>query len=453
MLNSYHPKLWALPKIHSYSIQEKPFLHIDGDIFIWKAFDQELMSSGLITQNKESATSFYENIMQLLEANLTYFPKEIEQERQKGELIYAYNAGIFGGHDINFFQRYTQKAFGFVNANLQNLDRINIVDFNIFFEQYLFYCMAKDEQKSVDVLFDNLIDDTQYTGFGDFREVPYNKKYLHLLGNYKKSTSVCTQMANRLRKDYPEHYYKIIELFRKKELPLFKNYYWFVGQCTKDEFISRHSALQNKYLNQMLVKETVMAEEVRCPDSWLFVHNGACNVDDEMQIEDHRNYLQKLSEIITHKFALISREYLYARDISCTMYFEHVFGTNSSVYEKIIVRDEIIEIIQSRYHWAFTEQYLLDDEIDQRNQPGIAYTAVVPECDELGYSLTRIDELDVLILETLSTPLSIGQLLEEVKTAFDIEDLSESLPEYEALIMGRVKNGLQQKTIKCTIKE
>jgi hypothetical protein len=39
-LNVYHPQLWALPKIEAYSQQEKPFLHVDGDVF---SFGRSLM--------------------------------------------------------------------------------------------------------------------------------------------------------------------------------------------------------------------------------------------------------------------------------------------------------------------------------------------------------------------------------------------------------------------------
>ncbi|MBS1735735.1 MAG: hypothetical protein JSS98_03930, partial [Bacteroidetes bacterium] len=131
-MNDYDPQLWALPKIHTYSIQKDPFLHVDGDVFIWKAFDEDLINKGLIAQNKESATGYYENIMLLLEAELKYFPQEILDERNKQSLIFAYNAGIFGGSDIQFFRKYTQKAFDFVNLNFSRLDKINLVDFNIF---------------------------------------------------------------------------------------------------------------------------------------------------------------------------------------------------------------------------------------------------------------------------------------------------------------------------------
>jgi len=33
-----HPDLWALSKIHTYSLQEQPFLHIDSDAFIFLPF-------------------------------------------------------------------------------------------------------------------------------------------------------------------------------------------------------------------------------------------------------------------------------------------------------------------------------------------------------------------------------------------------------------------------------
>src|SRR5262245_26405755 len=61
-LSNHHRDLYALPKLLTYSVQNKPFLHVDGDIFIWKAFDEHLMKSGLIAQNKEIATDFYNKI-------------------------------------------------------------------------------------------------------------------------------------------------------------------------------------------------------------------------------------------------------------------------------------------------------------------------------------------------------------------------------------------------------
>ncbi|PBJ12292.1 DUF6734 family protein [Flavobacterium sp. ACN6] len=74
-LNIYHPQLWALPKISAYSQQEKPFLHVDGDVFIWKKFNDSLVKGNLIAQNIEAATDYYEKIMISLESELNFFSR------------------------------------------------------------------------------------------------------------------------------------------------------------------------------------------------------------------------------------------------------------------------------------------------------------------------------------------------------------------------------------------
>ena len=40
--------------------------------------------------------------------------------------------------------------------------------------------------------------DDEYKGFGEFDKVPYEKKYLHLLSDYKKSEFMCNELANKL---------------------------------------------------------------------------------------------------------------------------------------------------------------------------------------------------------------------------------------------------------------
>lgn len=76
---------------------------------------------------------------------------------------------------IFHFSKNTEKAFEFVGKNILNLCKINVSNFNIFFEQYLFYCLAKKYNKKVKVFLPERIGDNQYKGFGDFSKVPYEK--------------------------------------------------------------------------------------------------------------------------------------------------------------------------------------------------------------------------------------------------------------------------------------
>lgn len=455
VLNKYHPQLWALPKIHAYSQQERPFLHVDGDVYIWKKFDDELLKSGLIAQNVESATNYYEKIMWSLESKLTYFPEEIIIERELKKPILAYNAGIFGGTDIPFFKEYTEKAFEFVNKNIPNLSEINVTNFNIFFEQYLFYCLAKKKKQSVNVLIPEIIGDNEYKGFGDFARVPYEKQYLHLLGTYKKSEFVCKQLANRLRQDYPIYYYRIVELFKNKKVPLFKDYYYYsLNDYSQKTLVSRHIELKETYLSNDIVKINPNIElhlndnlTVDC-----LINKPSMKLLSKAQFQDLTLFYQKINLIIKNKFSLIPKDYLYARDLNMNQYFQHLFEDKKAIYKKVIIADDSIEILESKYEWSpffgkkdSNKLYIIPRPIKKAAK---IYAVVTPECDVEGVSIENIDNLDLIIFEILEKAKTVQELLDELKTYFDDEELNKSQKEFEKLIFGRIKLTLSHKVCK-----
>ena len=140
------------------------------------------ITGDLIAQNKETETIYYEEIWQQLHQSLSFFPEEIRQDRKLNEKMVAYNTGIVGGNDVVFFREYAKKAMDFVYKNMEHLDSRNIVNFNLFFEQYYFFCIARAKNKNVKVLLPGMIGGEEYWALGDFVEVPYKRKYLHLLG-------------------------------------------------------------------------------------------------------------------------------------------------------------------------------------------------------------------------------------------------------------------------------
>ena len=402
------------------------------------------------TVHKFVTEKFLPNITENFEK--AYFPQEIINERQSKAPILAYNAGIMGGADIDFFKRYTTVAFEFVNKNVHNLSKIDVTNFNIFFEQYLFYCLAKKEKINVNVLIPKIIGDNEYKGFGDFISVPYKKQYLHLLGNYKKSKLVCTQLANRLRQDYPNYYYKIIELFKNANAPLFKDYYYFL--TTHDNLTDRHIQLKSDYLINRVIKEN------RIPEPQL---NETITIDsllkkkqkkqlDKAQIKDLEVFCNTVNKIKKDKFSLIANNYLYARDLNANQYFQYLFSDIKNIYAKKLIADDIIEVIESKYDWVplFEEQKISKLKLEElaNKQPATIITAIIPECDKKGFTLSNIDELDVIILKILKEENTIQQLLNMLKENFSNEELNNSKAEFETLIFGRIKLGLYLKTIK-----
>lgn len=468
-LNRYHPQLWALPKLYTYAQQDCPFLHIDGDVFIWKKFNEDLLAGKLIAQNEEAATGYYESMLANLESELTYFPTEIEFERNGKQPIHAFNAGIIGGTDTSFFKSYAKKAFQFVNNNEKNFSRIQVSNFNIFFEQYLFYCLAKQKEIKVNVLFKEIISDNKYRDLGSFIEVPHNKKYLHLIGDYKRNKGVCEQLAFRLRQDYPEYYYSIIALFNDTKIPLVRDYFWWQNDNSETTLLNNHHHLKDSFKHGTSeyktdeVKNGIEPSVIDKREVLKSVLELAKNSQQQsvllQQADSYANDLDQfensLASINKDKFINLSREYLYARDISSANHAEYVFGITEAVYDKILLADPLNEVIETKYNWIVIDnaplEFIAIELMKQHNMEESFLTLVVPECDQYGYSLADIDNLDLLLLETLNESKSIRQLFTQIKFAFDEEDLVNSTAEFEKLIFGRIKKGLINKSIRAII--
>ncbi len=452
-LNHYHPQLWALPKILTYSLQEEPFLHVDGDVYVWKKFQEELLQSPLIAQNLEIATSYYGEIMKTLESSLTYFPAEILEDRIAKHPIHAYNAGIFGGTDTAFIKAYAKNAFEFVDNNSACFSKIVVNNFNVFFEQYLFLCMVKNQHKKVSLLIDTAIGDNRYIGFGNFCDVPFKKQYLHLLGGYKKNEATCVQLAARLREDYPEYYYRIVTLFRRGSHPLRRNYY-YNNQNSEQVLLQRRNVLKTNFLSGKTKQYQAR------PKNTFLQHNTEALVGEDLKnklpkekLEDLVEVCKKIDHILTHKFSNLSEDYLYGRDLSITAYFPYIFENTAELPEKILVSDNLIEFINCQYNWSiiFYGQTLIPkNKIEEmyENKLEETHLAVVPECDQQQFSMVRIDEIDNLILTILSNGRSVRELMKELRKCLGKEIWHSSKNEFEQIVLGKLKLGLLNKTIR-----
>lgn len=217
-LSSFPQDLWAVGKMYTYSLQQTPFVHADGDVYIWQPFSESLTQAALIAQNEEVNFEYYYSIMEEVKEKFNYIPSCLQNNAQASNIIYACNAGIFGGRDIAFFQTYCRAAFEFIEKNWNNLEKINLGLFNIIVEQYLFASLAREKQVNITYLLENV--DTEYSGLAEFRTVPSKTKFIHTVGKYKQNGMICHRLANRLQIDYPEYYEKILAIFQYKDVDL-----------------------------------------------------------------------------------------------------------------------------------------------------------------------------------------------------------------------------------------
>lgn len=209
-LNQYHKDLWAIAKVRTFQLQNEPFLHVDGDVFVWESLTNKFNDSNLVTQNLEITTDYYRNNWDIIHPNLEFLPVEMEGfHNYAGN--FACNMGIIGGNNIAFFKEYCKKSIDFVSKNKAVWNRVITLNFNVFFEQVLFYEFANQTNEKIDFLFLDIPKDNEYKGFGDFDKIPH-KTYLHLLGVYKSNAFVCKTMEVYIMKHYPESYTKLARI-------------------------------------------------------------------------------------------------------------------------------------------------------------------------------------------------------------------------------------------------
>jgi hypothetical protein len=107
----YLEKVWSLPKIEAYlHIAKKgdPFVHIDGDVFLWGALPERLLKAEVFAQSIEPKAHILYGVDTFLKACPN--PGEIKNYRQP----HAYNTGLFGGSNLALICEYAEEALGII---------------------------------------------------------------------------------------------------------------------------------------------------------------------------------------------------------------------------------------------------------------------------------------------------------------------------------------------------
>lgn len=203
--------LWAIPKIYIYSLQDFPFLHIDSDVFIWEPFKDEIINASLVAQNFEPNKDFNINALHFLLSNNAVTKLEDILNFKITENYDSINAGVIGGHDINFIKKYSNYALDYVFSIKEIWSSAEASKVNFIAEQYLYYQLAKKEQKKIQYLFEEV--KNRYENLMDFSLVPYKNSYIHLISDAKQNPYACQMMGFFLEKDHEVLFQKIQEKY------------------------------------------------------------------------------------------------------------------------------------------------------------------------------------------------------------------------------------------------
>jgi hypothetical protein len=208
---------WATSKIISYGYQDKPFIHVDGDIFISKPFEKQIESAQIISQNLESDFECYHIAMKEVKKIDKYVPAEILVDNEINHQIFASNMGIFGGNNIDFIHQFAKEALQFSKAYYDFSTVKNLEYFNCVFEQYLLYCMAKKNEIEIEYFFNPTYFFEDYAPISQFNKKGTNSlNYVHLVGYHKRTLSKCNTLSDVLKRDYPFYFHKVNQVIGEK---------------------------------------------------------------------------------------------------------------------------------------------------------------------------------------------------------------------------------------------
>ncbi len=208
-LNHYPKKLWAIGKLYTYSIQNDPFIHVDGDVYIWERFDAHLEKAQLVGQHVDGEEGHYDFALGHLKNNGIGIPGEITADLSLQGRIRATNAGIIGGRNTAFFKEYADRAFSFIDSNRSKITPSLVgSSYALIYEQLLFSVMAR--AKGIEVA--HYIDEgtPQLQQLTDFMRKYGTRKYVHLFGSAKTRFDRCRELELQLRTEYPEYYENVI---------------------------------------------------------------------------------------------------------------------------------------------------------------------------------------------------------------------------------------------------
>ena len=222
-LKDHDADFWATGKLYTYRQQNEPFIHLDNDVFFWKRLPDRLNAADIIVQNPEYFeygsyhTCYHPNKANIsINATKGWIPEEWEwYTRMQGGK--ALNCGIFGGNRIDFIRHYADTAIRFIENNQEAWayysNRLNqkISCNNHLFEQYMLGAMIDYHHNNPEkTKFSNINVEPLFY----LEQDAYNSNitrdigYTHLLGEIKRNDEVMHRMETRIKKDYPDFFYK-----------------------------------------------------------------------------------------------------------------------------------------------------------------------------------------------------------------------------------------------------
>jgi hypothetical protein len=208
-------KFWIYGKIKTHSLMNEPYVHIDGDVFLFRdVIGDNLKKYGSVVQmieNEKMMNSFYENYNKSIDP----FLKLNDNINWNKYNLSAYNCGVVGFNDMTMKNKYANTVKNTLLALSKSADFNDIKHkysgmFLIVEQSYLYYLLNEENRKPFEILNINEVVKRNY----NWNSVANEMGYVHLWGHTKYKDSTIEAIKLKIKSFFSEYYY-IIEEYEK----------------------------------------------------------------------------------------------------------------------------------------------------------------------------------------------------------------------------------------------
>ena len=218
-LRNEHRDWWSLGKIEAYGLQDRPFVHIDADVFLWKPLAAELEHADVFAQNPEP----------IVPGATLYTPEQVESAIDGGWLpeewlwyrrvkkAESQCCGVFGGNRVDFIKHYADTALRIIRDPRNRLAMRRLREKSrhmLLIEQYVLTACVE---------YHRIQEGSPFAGiemrhvFASLDEAlgphaPVAAGFTHLAAGAKRNRRVSRDLEKRVQKELPEFYDRCTDL-------------------------------------------------------------------------------------------------------------------------------------------------------------------------------------------------------------------------------------------------
>ncbi|HEV2275907.1 MAG TPA: DUF6734 family protein [Acidobacteriaceae bacterium] len=223
------PGWWALGKLISYRLQDRPFVHLDTDVFLWKPLPAGFSSAHVFAQCPEDHPPLAEwcgphEVERAFGQHGLSLPAEWEWSRSRGLNYYREaNCGIMGGACMDFIHYYADLAIDLV-LNPSHAKAWAAFDdragYNMVVEQFLLLACVEFHRSHPGSPYRGIGMRYLFPSFGEAfdPDAAARAGFTHLLGDAKRDTVVARRLEQRSQHEDMHFYQHCLRLSRNRSL-------------------------------------------------------------------------------------------------------------------------------------------------------------------------------------------------------------------------------------------